>query len=225
MSFVLKLGSCGFRLVIAALGLGCATAALAAEEAAETSSPEAEQNNAENTKAQKMKQNDGENPLNWLYHSRLGLGAGHSSVAKQMKSDRLGFGLFAGRTLKEFNLPLVNGKDVTAGAAYQTFSGVDVSEDTQWSVQSIGPQLRLIMSPFLSGLELSVLGGLSVQRFVSEKGPRRLESSSYGAAISSGAFARWPLPALERMHVVAGADLLLGSATWFSVGGGLEAEF
>jgi hypothetical protein len=226
MSFEMKIASCGFKFcVVAVSALSAVSAVMANEQAADAESSSEEASGTEKGKRANATQGKGEKSFDWLYHSRVGLGAGRSSAAKNMKTDRLGFGLFAGRALKEMSFPFVDGKDLSAGVAYQSFTGVDVSSDTQWSVQSMGPQMRLHLDPFLSRLELSVLGGVSVQRFVSEKGPRHEEARSYGVALASGAFARWPLPALEGMHVVGGADLLLGKATWFSIGGGLEAEF
>lgn len=217
-------------VVAATAGLSGASIAFAADEAAEPAPTNQEQNSASEAKgvkhtATQTDESSAADARNWVFQMRLNLGMGKSGVTNNSKADRLGFGLFAGRSLKGLSIPVIASEGLVAGAAYQTFTGVDSSTDTQWSAQSMGGQARLILTPFLGPLLLDLHGGLSLQRIVSEKGIARAESRSYGVALTSGAFVRWPLPNFENMHGVGGADLILGKASWFALAAGLEATF
>lgn len=165
-------------------------------------------------------------PEGWMFQLRANLGAARTSASQNFKSDRLGSGIFAGRVLPDLEIPLpfLEGKPLTLGASYQSFSGVEASSDSAWSLQAIGAQARVVLSPgWDNEIDLSTQAGLALQRQVSESIQSRLETVKWGFALTSGTFARWPV--MESVHLVGGVDLVLGSASWFAVSAGAETNF
>ena len=162
----------------------------------------------------------------WIYQMRANFGLANTSAAKDFKSDRLGAALFAGKVLADLELPIpfVSSKDVSVGASYHTFSGVESVKDSSWALQSIGAQMRVILEPGLpNNIDLAVQGGVAWQRLVSEEMQTRHEKVKNGVALTAGGYARWPV--LKELHLIGGTDLVLGQASCLAISLGLEAGF
>ncbi|NBO39517.1 hypothetical protein EBU99_13145 [bacterium] len=161
----------------------------------------------------------------WVYQMRAGFGAGKSTAVNNFKSDRLGAALYAGRLLPNLELPLpfIKSKGLSGGLTYQTFSGVDTSVDLSWVMQSLGAQVQFIIDPIANNMDVALQAGLVLQRQVGEEPNHRNETRKYGAGLSAGGFLR--IPVLENIYAIGGADLVLGSSSWFSIAGGLESHF
>jgi hypothetical protein len=162
----------------------------------------------------------------WIYQMRANFGLANTSAAKDFKSDRLGAALFAGKVLADLELPIpfVSSKDVSVGASYHTFSGVESVKDSSWALQSIGAQMRVILEPGLpNNIDLAVQGGVAWQRLVSEEMQTRHEKVKNGVALTAGGYARWPV--LKELHLTGGTDLVLGQASCLAISLGLEAGF
>lgn len=162
----------------------------------------------------------------WIYQMRANLGLATTSAAKDFKSDRLGAALFAGKMLADLELPIpfVKSKDVSVGASYHTFSGVESANDSSWALQSVGAQMRVILEPGLpNNIDFAVQGGVALQRLVSEEMQSRQETVRNGFALTAGGYARWPM--LKELHLIGGTDLGLGQASFFALSLGVEAGF
>jgi hypothetical protein len=162
----------------------------------------------------------------WIYQMRANFGLANTSAAKDFKSDRLGAALFAGKVLADLELPIpfVSSKDVSVGASYHTFSGVESVKDSSWALQSIGAQMRVILEPGLpNNIDLAVQGGVAWQRLVSEEMQTRHEKVKNGVALTAGGYARWPV--LKELQLIGGTDLVLGQASCLAISLGLEAGF
>jgi len=162
----------------------------------------------------------------WVFQARTGLGGGRVAGEKNLSSDRLAVGLYGGRSFPDLNLslPIFSIKSTTAGVAYHSFTAVDSVEDLSWAVQSLGAQARILMSPFpWEKVDLAVQGGLALQRMVSQTSKSRSESNRYGFGLLTGGYAR--MQATPGVYALAGADLVLGTASWVGVVIGLESQF
>ena len=162
----------------------------------------------------------------WIYQMRANFGLATTSAAKDFKSDRLGAALFAGKVLADLELPIpfVSSKDVSVGASYHTFSGVESANNSSWALQSVGAQMRVILEPGLpNNIDLAVQGGVAWQRLVSEEMQTRHEKVKNGVALTAGGYARWPV--IKELHLIGGTDLLLGQASCLAISLGLEAGF
>jgi hypothetical protein len=165
-------------------------------------------------------------PAEWVIHMHGVLGSAQTSSVTNFKSDRLGAAVFAGTILTDFELPmlLADAKDFSLGLSYQTFTGVSASQNQAVSLQSLGAQARFVLAPsFLSGADLSVHGGVALQRLVAENQTDGLEKTQLGGALTAGAYVRWLV--LGPLAVLTGADLVAGSASWGGVSAGVEASF
>jgi hypothetical protein len=145
-----------------------------------------------------------------------------------MKSDRLGIGVYAGKRLSDYEiaLPFFDSRSTSLGASYQTFSGVDAAADTQWALQSLGVMLRLGSAPIdLGGMPFDLLlqSAVSYQRMVAQDPLSGREKARHGAGLAAGTYLR--TLAIDGVHVLGGADVLLGSANWFGLTLGLESNF
>jgi hypothetical protein len=162
----------------------------------------------------------------WVFHWHGVLGAARTSAFEQFQSDRLGAGLFAGTIVSDFELPLflADARELSLGFSYHTFTGVSVAADASVSLQSLGAQARFLLSPnFLSGADLSLHGGLALQRLVAERNLNQQESTKLGGALTAGAYARWVL--VGPVVLLAGADLVAGTASWGGLSAGVETSF
>lgn len=162
----------------------------------------------------------------WVYNTRGVLGSAWASGLEDFKSDRLGAAIYAGAILNNNELPLflANAQELSLGMSYQTFTGSNVSQDQSVALQSLGAQARFILAPrFLYEADLSIHAGVALQRLVSERNGDKQESTKLGGAMTAGAYARWSI--LGPVDLLAGADLVAGSASWVGVAAGLEASF
>lgn len=164
----------------------------------------------------------------WTFQMRTALGAGRVAQEKKLKSDRLGVGVYAGKRLSDYDIavPFFDARNTSVGASYQTFTGVDAVADLQWALQSIGVMLRLGSSPIDLGAlpsDLVVQTAVSYQRMVAQDPLSGAEKARHGAGVAAGAYLR--TLAFDGVHVLGGADLLLGSASWFGLTLGLESNF
>lgn len=168
----------------------------------------------------------GADATDWLFQLRAGLGEGRLAGESNVRSDRLGVGVFAGRKLSEIeiNLPFLDSAELNAGLSYQTFTGVDSKQDRSWVAQSIGAQGRVNVSPF-SGkqFDLAIQAGVALQRMVQAEPLRRMESVKYGAGLTAGGYAR--TLAYDGVHALGGVEVVMGSANWLGLTLGLESSF
>lgn len=168
----------------------------------------------------------GSAPAEWVIHMHGVLGSAQSSSVDSFKSDRLGAAVYAGTILSNNDLPLflADAKDFSLGLSYQTFTGVSVNQDRDVALQALGAQARFVVDPsFLNGADLSIHGGVALQRLVSESQKDGLEKVQLGGALTAGAYVRWLV--LGPVAVLAGADLVAGSASWGGLSAGVEASF
>ncbi|MFZ9521370.1 MAG: hypothetical protein ACO3A4_12930 [Silvanigrellaceae bacterium] len=162
----------------------------------------------------------------WTFQLRAGLGNGRLASQKSFKSDRLGVGVFFGKTFPELDvsLPFLDIKNTTLGGGYLSFSGVDASADRSFSAQSYSAQASVTASPFSGNLfDLSLQGGVALQRMVSQEPLRLSEDVKYGGGLTGGAFVRTQI--FDGVQLLGGVDLVLGSASWYAASLGLESNF
>lgn len=165
-------------------------------------------------------------PDGLVFQMRVNLGVAKNSASKTFKSDRLGAALFAGQVVPDIEIPIgfLEGVPIAVGASYQTFSGVDSEADSSWSLQALGPQARMVFDVGMpEDMDLAAHFGVAAQRLVSETHLTRRETVKWGGALTAGALVRWPMA--DFVHFIGGADLVLGSGTWFAFSGGVETNF
>ncbi|MEY2988885.1 MAG: hypothetical protein RJB13_2406 [Pseudomonadota bacterium] len=165
-------------------------------------------------------------PAEWVIHMRGIVGTARTSSIDDFSSDRFGAAVFAGTILSNVELPmlLADAKDFSLGLSYQTFTGVLVGQNQAAALQSLGAQARFVLVPsFLSGADLSVHGGIALQRLVFESQADGLEKAELGGAVTAGAYVRWLVHG--PVAVLAGADLVAGNASWAGISAGVEASF
>lgn len=164
----------------------------------------------------------------WTFQMRSALGAGKVAQEKELKSDRLGVGVYAGKSFSDYEiaLPFFDARNTSVGASYQTFTGIDAAADTQWAMQSMGIMLRLGSAPLDFGAvssDLLLQTAVSYQRMVAQDPISGEEKTRHGAGLSAGTYLR--TLAIDGVHVLGGVDVLLGSANWLGLTLGLESNF
>lgn len=197
-----------------------------AVSASESESQEQKSEKSDGSKSQYEGSAQVKSAPEWVYHTRGVLGSAWASGLENFKSDRLGAAIYAGAILNNIELPLflADAQEFALGMSYQTFTGSNVSQDQSVALQSLGAQARFILAPrFLYEADLSIHAGVALQRLVFESNSDKLESTKLGGAMTAGAYARWSI--LGPVDLLAGADLVAGSASWVGVAAGLEVSF
>jgi hypothetical protein len=133
--------------------------------------------------------------------------------------------MFAGKRISGLavSLPFLDTDSLIVGASYQTATGVDPISDRSWSIQNLGAQARLNVSPLPdSYFDFALQAGLGLQRLVSEEPQRRTQKALYSAGLTLGGYARTLL--IDGIHGLAGADFMIGRASSLGLALGIESN-